>query len=156
MQHFWSRSHWNFLPPASQRGKKVILIPPPISKVTFSIYLIPRRNVWEISCLRYTFNLRNFARFHPKNAWNRISGTLDFKIFPGVYAPVPPRHSHAFGVRFAPQKRKVFWLRHCKQIRLIVIFNFEFKTYTVQTSIRPYSVNTHCRYIFYIERKSID
>ena len=53
-------------------------------KVTFPTYLILRRNVWENSCLQCTvlYNIRNCARFHSQNASrNRISGTLDFKIF---------------------------------------------------------------------------
>jgi hypothetical protein len=51
-----TRSHWDFLPPASQRGKKVTLTQEEalFLKVTFPIYLIPRINVWE-------FNLRNSA-----------------------------------------------------------------------------------------------
>ena len=52
------------------------------------------------------YNLRNSARFHSQNARNRNSGTLDFKIFPGVHAPDPPRRSHDFGVRFAPPPKK--------------------------------------------------
>jgi hypothetical protein len=35
------------------------------------------------------YNLRNSARFHSQNAWNRNSGTLEFKIFQGVHAPGP-------------------------------------------------------------------
>ena len=54
---------------------------------------------WKIHVFDVLYNLRNSARFHPKNAWNRISGTLDFKIS-------PPRRSHAFGVRFAPPQKK--------------------------------------------------
>jgi hypothetical protein len=70
----------------------------------------------KIHVFNVLYNLRNSARFHPQNAWNRISGTLDFKIFPeaflpGAFPPDPPRRSHAFGVSFAHPKVKV-WLRH--------------------------------------------
>jgi hypothetical protein len=72
----------------------------------FPIYLIPSGNVWENLCFDVIYNLRNSARFHPQNAWNRISGTLDFKHFLGVYSLEPPKRSHAFGVRFAPPPKK--------------------------------------------------
>ena len=39
------------------------------------------------------------AKSHPKDAGNRICGTLDFKIFRGSMPPDPPRMAHAFGVR---------------------------------------------------------
>jgi hypothetical protein len=50
------------------------------------------------------YNLRNSARFHPKNAWNRISGTLDFKFSRGWMPPDVPSWSHAFSVSSRPQK----------------------------------------------------
>jgi hypothetical protein len=37
------------------------------------------------------YNLRNSARFHSQNAWNRNSGTLDFKIFPGMHVVLPKK-----------------------------------------------------------------
>jgi hypothetical protein len=61
------------------------------------------------------YNLRNSARLHPQNAWNRISGTLHFKIFPGGMTPDPldGLTPSAFASPPPPQKKMKVWLRHC-------------------------------------------
>jgi hypothetical protein len=45
------------------------------------------------------YNICNSAKSHLQKAWNRISETLDFKIFRGGQPPAHPSMSHAFGVR---------------------------------------------------------
>ena len=46
----------------------------------------------------------------PQNAWNCISGSLDFKIFRGSMPPNPRSMSPAFGVRLTYEKS---WIRTC-------------------------------------------
>ena len=44
------------------------------------------------------YTLLNATKCHPENALNRISETLNFKIFPGGMAPDPPSWSNTEGV----------------------------------------------------------
>ena len=54
----------------------------------------------SVLCTILSSKLRLYsAKSHPKDAGNRICGTLDFKIFRGSMPPDPPRIAHAFGVR---------------------------------------------------------
>ena len=49
-------------------------------------------------------NLLNVAKCCSENAGNRISETLDFKIFRRSMPPDPPSKAHAFGIRLMCDK----------------------------------------------------
>jgi hypothetical protein len=126
MQHFWSKSHWN--PPPQDHREEIRWHWPLLLffKVTFPIYLIPSRNVW-------------------KNSWLRC--TLDFKIYRTVD---PPRRSHAFGVRFAPQKWRFGYAtagnsqyKHIRIVLTTTLLQFVYRSIWIKPStcafLRAYS-----------------
>jgi hypothetical protein len=104
MQHFWSKRHWDFLPPASQRGNKTLTSPPVFQDNFSNLFNSEEKCLGKFMSWTY-LKSSEFCNISPQKCLkSQFSGTLDFKIFQwGCMLPDPLDGSHAFGVHFAPK-----------------------------------------------------